>query len=309
VLLQGRWALFDPIDDSTPTPQTMTSTSNAAAGVSFFQRHDFLIRRLHSLSGLIPVGAYMCVHLLTNASLASGVDVFQNAVFAIHSLPFLPVIEWVFIFLPIIFHAVVGVWIARSGHSNLSSYRLTGNRRYTWQRMSGYIAFIFIFMHVFHLHGWFHADWWLRTVAEPIGMAKFDPYNAGSSLANAMKSLGVVWPIFYAIGVLACTFHLANGIWTAGITWGLWLTPKAQLRASYACLGFGVFIGLAGLSALGAANGTDVVSAKAIEDQMYKVRVEGRMIKPNEHKRTDGRRSHHQEGPEPIVQQSVNEGQ
>jgi succinate dehydrogenase / fumarate reductase, cytochrome b subunit len=284
----------------------MTSTSSAVSGGTFFQRHEFLIRRLHSLSGLIPVGAYMCVHLLTNASLASGVDVFQNAVFAIHSLPFLPVIEWVFIFLPIIFHAVAGVWIARSGHSNLSHYRLAGNRRYTWQRITGYIAFVFIFMHVFHLHGWFHADWWLRSVAEPIGMAQFDPYNAGSSLANAMKSLGIVWPIFYAVGVLACTFHLANGIWTAGITWGLWLTPKAQLRASYACLGFGVLIGLAGLTALGAANRTDPVAAKATEDQMYNVRVEGRMIKPDEHKRTDGRHGHQQAGPEPIVQRSVN---
>jgi succinate dehydrogenase / fumarate reductase cytochrome b subunit len=251
----------------------------------------------------------MCVHLLTNASLASGVDVFQNAVYAIHSLPFLPVIEWVFIFLPIIFHAVAGVWITQSGHSNLSAYRLAGNRRYTWQRISGYIAIVFIFMHVFHLHGWFHADWWLQTVAEPLGMAQFDPYNAGSSLANAMKSLGIVWPVFYAVGVLACTYHLANGIWTAGITWGLWLTPKAQLRASYACLGFGVFIGLAGLTALGAANRTDAVSAKVTEDKMYQVREEGRMIKPDEHKRTDGRRSHRQAGPEPITHSSVNGGQ
>jgi succinate dehydrogenase / fumarate reductase cytochrome b subunit len=285
----------------------MTSTSQVAPSGNFFERHDFLIRRLHSLSGLVPVGAYMCVHLLTNASLVSGVDVFQNAVFAIHSLPFLPLIEWVFIFLPILFHAIVGVWIARTGRTNVNHYRLAGNRRYTWQRVTGYIAFLFIFTHVFHLHGWFHAHWWLRNVAEPIGMAQFDPYNAASSLANAMNSLGVVWPAFYAVGVLACTFHLANGIWTAGITWGLWLTPKAQQRASFACLGFGILIGMAGLSALGAASGTNAASAKATEDEMYRVRVEGRMIQPNEHKRTDGRHGKHPSGPEPIVQKSLNE--
>jgi succinate dehydrogenase / fumarate reductase cytochrome b subunit len=251
----------------------------------------------------------MCVHLVTNSSLASGVDVFQNAVFAIHSLPFLPVIEWLFIFLPIIFHAVVGIWIARSGHSNLNRYRLAGNRRYTWQRITGYIAFVFIFTHVFHLHGWFHADWWLKTVAEPIGMAQFDPYNAASSLANAMNSLGILWPIFYALGVLACVFHLANGIWTAGITWGLWLTPNAQARASYVCLGFGILLGLVGLTATGAATRTDPAAAKATEDQMYKVRVEGLMIKPNEHKRTDGRRHGHSSeaspGPTLIIPQAV----
>ncbi|MBM3964647.1 MAG: succinate dehydrogenase [Planctomycetes bacterium] len=282
----------------------MTEIPRAEPTESFFQRNDFLIRRLHSLSGLVPVGAYMCVHLLTNASLSSGPEVFQNAVFAIHSIPFLPVVEWVFIFLPIIFHAVAGIWIARSGHSNAGRYKFVSNRRYTWQRITGYIAFVFIFTHVFHLHGWFHADWWLKTVAEPIGMAQFRPYNAASSLAQAMGSLSIVWPVFYVIGVLACTFHLANGIWTAGITWGLWITPAAQKRASYACAAFGVLLSLAGLSSVVAVTRTDVAAAKEIEDQMYNVRVQGRMIQPDDHKRTDGHTTEHPKGPEPIIPQA-----
>jgi len=103
-----------------------------------------------------------------------------------------------------------------------------------------------------------------------------------------MDSLSVVWPIFYLIGVLACTFHLANGIWTAGITWGLWLTPKAQSRASVACAIFGVFIGLAGITSLVAVKTTNPAEAKQIEDEMYDVRVKAHMTTPNEHKRTDG---------------------
>jgi succinate dehydrogenase / fumarate reductase cytochrome b subunit len=264
----------------------MNSPAASAPTPSFLERNDFLIRRLHSLSGLVPVGAYMCVHLITNASLLGGASVFQNNVFTIHSLPFLPLIEWVFIFSPIIFHAVVGIWIAKSGRSNLQNYRLTGNRRYTWQRMTGYIAIIFIFTHVFHLHGWFHSDWWLKSVAEPMGMAQFRPYNAASSLANAMNSLGVVWPIFYAIGVLACTFHLANGIWTAGITWGVWLTPKSQNRASIACALFGVLIGMAGLSSLVAVKTTDAKAAEVIENEMYKSRIDAHTITPDDHKRS-----------------------
>ncbi len=266
-------------------PPSAPSQSGSLSG--FLKKHDFIIRRLHSLSGLVPVGAYMCVHLVTNSSLNGGPAVFQNAVFAIHSLPFLPVIEWTFIFLPILFHAIVGVWIARSGQSNLRNYRFTSNKRYWAQRMTGYIAFAFIFTHVLHLHGWFHWDWWLGFV-EPMGMAQFRPYNAASSLAEAMKSLGFVWPLFYLVGVLACVFHLANGIWTAGITWGVWVSPSAQKRASVACSIFGVLLGLAGLSSLAAVSRTDPATAKAIEDQMYKVRVDGHMIQPNEHKRSDG---------------------
>lgn len=273
------------------------SSSTPTISSSFFLRHEFLIRRLHSLSGLVPVGAYMCVHLIVNASLIAGPATFQNNVFSIHALPMLPLIEWTFIFAPIIFHAAVGVWIARTGKNNTQNYRFTSNYRYYFQRVSGYIAILFIFTHVFHLHGWFHADWWLRTIAEPLGMAQFRPYNAASSLAVAMKSLSVLWPIFYVAGVLICTFHLANGVWTAGITWGLWLTPRSQHRASIACAIFGVFIGLAGITSVAAVLKTDPVEAKQIEDEMYDVRVKAHMIAPNDHKRTDG---HKTITPEPI---------
>jgi len=236
----------------------------------------------------------MTVHLLTNASLVGGADVFQKNVFTIHSLPFLPVIEWVFIFLPIIFHAVAGVWISRNGKSNLQQYRLAGNRRYTWQRITAYIAIVFIFTHVFHLHGWFHNDWWLKNVANPLGMASFRPYNAASSLATALG--GFLWPVFYAIGVLACTFHFANGIWTAGITWGVWLTPKSQRRASIACALFGLFIGAAGLSSLFAAKTTDVSKAAKTENEMYDAGIQLHTITPDDHKRSGGS---HVEGPKP----------
>ena len=82
---------------------------------SLFQRHEFTIRRLHSLLGVVPLGLYMVVHLGTNASLINGPETFQRAVYLIHSPgPLLPLIEWGGIFLPLIFHAVIGVWIART---------------------------------------------------------------------------------------------------------------------------------------------------------------------------------------------------
>lgn len=280
----------------------MSVPSSPAAPPSFFLRHEFLIRRLHSLSGLIPIGAYMCVHLATNASLLAGASRFQANVNMIHNLgPILPLVEWLFIFLPILFHAVVGIGIAMSGRSNVRDYPLTGNRRYSWQRITGYVAFVFIFTHVFHLHGWFHSAWWLEKVAEPLGMAQFRPYNAASTLAAAMT--GVIWPVFYAVGVLACCYHLANGIWTAGITWGIWLSPAAQRRATVACSVFGLLISLVGLSALWAAKTTDIESAVKIEDAMYEARVESKEIADDPHKRSG---SHPPLRPTPKVGQSVN---
>ena len=252
---------------------------------SFFGRHEFLIRRLHSLSGLVPVGAYMTVHLLVNASLNNGAGEFQKNVNQIHSLgKFLLPVEWLFIFLPIIFHAAFGVWIIRSGKSNVDRYRYTSNFRYTMQRWTGVIAVFFIFFHVFHLHGWFHTDLWLKNMAEPLGMANFRPYNAASTLAQSLS--GFVWPIIYLVGVLACVYHFANGVWTAGITWGLWISPKAQQWATYLCTAGGVGLALVGLSALYAATQLDIAKAKKIEDAMYNARVATGELISDEHKRS-----------------------
>src|SRR5262245_15001386 len=255
---------------------------------SFLTRHEFLIRRLHSLSGLVPVGAYMVVHLATNASVLGGAGSFQTKVYTIHSLgPLLPLVEWTFIFIPIIFHAVVGVMIMRGLAPNTVQYPYGANWRYTMQRVTGMIAFVFIFWHVFHMHGWFHSEGWVKSVVEPYGGGLFRPYNAASTAGVALQNLVVA--TLYAIGVLACVFHLANGIWTMGITWGVWTSPAAQRRALWVCGVFGVLLGIVGLSALGGmravGSGPALEEARQTEDRMYQHRVESGELTPNEHKR------------------------
>ncbi|MEX2175768.1 MAG: succinate dehydrogenase cytochrome b558 subunit [Pirellulaceae bacterium] len=240
----------------------MSPTPVDAPASSFLARNEFLLRRLHSLSGLVPVGAYMVVHLLTNARVLDSAAAFQNSVYLIHSVgKLLPVIEWVFIFIPLLFHAIFGVLIIRGSLPNSGTYKYPRNINYTLQRATGMIAFVFILWHVFHMHGWIHADWWIKGVAEPLGGAQFRAYNASSTAAEAIQMSAIV-PILYAIGVLATVFHLANGIWTFGITWGLWVTPPAQRWALSACLVFGLGLGVVGLSALG---GFALMSQEAID--------------------------------------------
>lgn len=255
----------------------MKSAAGDPPSSSFLARNEFLIRRLHSLSGLIPVGAYMVVHLLTNASVLDSPGRFQRFVYDIHSLPLLPVIEWGFIFLPILFHAIIGVLIIRGGLPNSGTYRYGSNVRYTLQRATGMIAFVFIVFHVFHMHGWFHADWWTHNVVQPLGGGQFKPYNAASTGAAALSS--VAYQIFYVVGVLSCVFHLANGIWTFGITWGLWITPQAQRWATTASLIFGIGLGAVGLGALtGFAYLVDPQEAREVEDAMYKAKVASKEV-------------------------------
>jgi succinate dehydrogenase / fumarate reductase cytochrome b subunit len=264
---------------------------------SFWLRHEFAIRRLHSLLGIVPLGLYMVIHLLTNASLLNGPETFQRSVYLIHSPgKLLPLIEWGFIFTPLIFHAVLGVWIARTGRSNASQYHFVNNRRYSWQRWTGFIALVYLFFHILHLHGWFHAELYL-DIARQLGFASFRPYNAASTLVAAMQ--GYVWPAFYLVGVMACVYHLANGLWTAGITWGLWISPQAQERASKLCLVLGIGLAIVGASAWWAAvspGEEEIEQWVQIEDRMYDVATEAGLVTPNPEKRLEGA----EEGPDEV---------
>ena len=262
----------------------------ATSETNFFLRHEFVIRRVHSLLGIVPLGLYMTVHLATNASLLNGTATFQRAVLLIHSPgKLLPLIEWALIFAPLIFHAVIGVWIAKSGKLNSSQYQFRSNRRYSWQRWTGFIALVYLFFHILHLHGWFHIGLW-EALIRPLGFGVFKPFNAASSLVDAMQEWSFVWPVFYLIGVLACVYHFANGIWTSGITWGLWISPAAQARASKLCTGIGVVLAILGVSAWWAAvspSQQDTVEMRKIEDRMYKAAVDSGMVSPNAGKRSD----------------------
>lgn len=255
---------------------------------SFLARNNFLIRRLHSLSGLIPVGAYMVIHLIVNASVINGAGTFQNSVLNIHKLgALLPVVEWTFIFIPILFHAIFGVVIIAGGMPNTHNYPYAANYRYTLQRVTGVIAFFFIAIHVFHMHGWFHNDSWLRYVVDPLGGGQFKPYNATSTAGLALQS--VVMLVIYAIGVTACVYHLANGIWTMGITWGVWTSPKAQQRASYVCNAFGVLLLAISATALfGMRSAVDTPEKLEAVRQQEAVIIETKVatgeIQKNEHK-------------------------
>jgi succinate dehydrogenase / fumarate reductase cytochrome b subunit len=53
--------------------------------------------------------------------------------------------------------------------------------------------------------------------------------------------------ILYCIGILSTVFHFANGLWTQGITWGLWTSPAAMRRANWISVAVGLLLGAAGL--------------------------------------------------------------
>lgn len=225
---------------------------------SLIERNYFLIRRLHSLTGLVPIGVFVCFHLVANSTImfGTGGQYFQESIERIHLLePFLFPVEVVFIFIPLLFHVLLGFTIWFSGRSNVGQYRYGGNIRYMLQRVTGMIAAGFILFHVWQMH-------WLGA---PLGGGGFTLHGEGGaamaagSTARAIQGLRLdgtrVWAAawiapFYAIGTLASVYHLANGVWTALITWGVTISPRAQALSGRVCIIMGLMLGLLGMGAL-----------------------------------------------------------
>ncbi|GAB4386886.1 MAG: succinate dehydrogenase cytochrome b558 subunit [Phycisphaerales bacterium] len=254
-------------------------------GQSFWQRNYHVLRRLHSLTGIVPIGLFLIIHLTTNSSvmwgalngrshvgsaMGRGVETFQEEVSWINSLPLLLLIEIFGLWVPIAFHAILGVAFALSGSNNVARYGFQGNKRYVLQRLTGYIGFVFILYHVATLRwGW---EW-----LTPSDTA-WSHYFATSTLAAALKGDGGQWTmpgmivsIGYFIGVTALVFHFANGLLTASITWGVLTTEKARRRWGYACTAIGAAVMLAGWSALlGFVVLVDYDEARAIEVEVVK---------------------------------------
>ena len=227
-------------------------------------RRHFLLRRIHSLFGLL-FGGYVAVHLIVNAT-GFWPRAYQQNVDHIHSLePMLPLIEIVAIFIPLLLHAIYGIYITTAGVKfNTTLYNYGGNVRYTLQRVCGIILVLFIGYHIATLHKWGLGG--INTVAHAVtgnpnsdvfpGYPLFNDRNvAYQSTASAIKTpydnsiLNGAVIIFYLLGIWSATFHFANGLWTSAIAWGLTITAAAQKRFGHFCCAVGIALTLVGTGA------------------------------------------------------------
>ncbi len=102
--------------------------------------HSFLWRKLHSLSGIVPIGAFLVEHIVSNFETWNGPLAYAQQVKFLNALPLVRVLEWALIFIPLAFHALYGVFIAFRGRANVNVYPWAGNWMYLSQRVTGIIA-------------------------------------------------------------------------------------------------------------------------------------------------------------------------
>ncbi len=197
-------------------------------------RTSFLLRKAHSLTGVLPVGVFLVEHLWTNAKALGGQKAFDRAVLDIQALPFLPVIEVVGIFLPLAFHALYGVYIATAAKPNAVTYGYARNWLYVLQRVTGLMALVFIGYHLYEVR----IQKWL------FGMRSEAFYGVlVAELSSTVAGIPLV-ALIYLIGILATVFHFANGLWAFGMSWGITVSRAAQRRAGVVCgvIGLALFL-------------------------------------------------------------------
>ena len=197
----------------------------------------YLILKTHSLTGLVPVGAFLVLHLSINSLRTVGVWPYQVSIDIINNLPFLICVEVGFIIIPILFHSLVGFYIYFSGKPNPFRYNYPHNWMYTLQRLSGAIVFVFLIYH-------------LATTLVPKILYGKTLFAAAPFLIDIMNQEFKAWDgrLVYAVGILAATFHFSNGLWGFCISWGLLVGRRAQRNAGYVFALFGLVLTIMGLA-------------------------------------------------------------
>jgi succinate dehydrogenase / fumarate reductase, cytochrome b subunit len=180
-------------------------------------------RRLHSITGLVPVGAFLVFHLWTNTASARGADAYDAAARRLQELPFSLAAEILLIGLPLVFHGVYGLYLSAAtdpGSPRPTRARVALSRL---QRATGAVVFAFLFFHL-----------WTARLVQVRDHSSVDLFRL---IQAALASRWIT--ALYAAGILAAIVHLAAGVWTSAETWGLLRTRAA--RAATAAAAAAVF--------------------------------------------------------------------
>jgi succinate dehydrogenase / fumarate reductase cytochrome b subunit len=159
-------------------------------------------RRLFSLSGVLPLGAFFVAHVVTNARALRGDEAFLGAARAYESIPALPLVEALFVFAPLVFHGAIGLWLV------VTRRRLEPAAPYppgvrTAMRATGALTLAFLAIHLPELR-------FRQPGARPSG---------GELLTVLASDLSCTWHgvpwrgVAYLVAAGCVAFHFSAGLW------------------------------------------------------------------------------------------------
>ena len=190
----------------------------------------FLLRRIHSLTGVVPVGLFLVYHLYLQLFLHYGAEIYNNEVNSFYDSPLATWALVIVVYIPLLFHSLLGVLLVFENKIQ-PSYTYFSHLLYWLQRISGIGVLLFIIAHVWNtkLGPWIAGTW--GTHFEHLSSGFADPET------------GILTKTVYLLGILGAIFHFANGLNTFCMTWGIAMTPTSQKRVrSFSILVFIILI-------------------------------------------------------------------
>jgi succinate dehydrogenase / fumarate reductase cytochrome b subunit len=190
------------------------SPSEGAAGI-------FVRNRLGSFLAVVPLGAWTINHLWNNLSAFDGREAWQSAVTE-YPHPISQLLSFVLVLVPLVLHTLWGLARLFSARPNVGRYRYYGNLKYLLQRLSAAGVLLFLGAHI-----------WLAFLSPRLTLGRPEAFE---DIAHEMHHHGPTLAV-YLLGTLGVTYHLANGIQTFAMGWGLVSSREALRRLEPVIIG------------------------------------------------------------------------
>jgi succinate dehydrogenase / fumarate reductase cytochrome b subunit len=190
-----------------------------------------LVRRLLSLTGVLPLGAFVLAHLAVNARALRSETAFALVVGAIHGMPATAFLEWLFVLAPLAVHAAIGLWLVVTRRP-LAEHSPYPRSLAIAVRATGVVAMGFLAMHLPELR--------FREAGGRLGGNEM-----ATVLSEDLSSIwhGVPWRgAAYLTGTACVSFHFAAGLWGFAVTTRAGRGPRVRRWAAWGAIAFGATI-------------------------------------------------------------------
>ena len=201
----------------------LASSASPSAVAWLTKDRSYLWRRLHSLTGILPVGLFLLFHLFENMAAIDGAKAYDHGVSNLASLlpaPYFYLVEVFLILTPILFHGLYGFILVLDGKAILGANAYRRNFSYLLQRATGLVAMVYLVYHVVALR------LMVTLFGRGGGVEGHDGYVNFGNLVQHFDNPAVVG--FYVVGVLSCAYHFCNGLNGLCWTWGLAVGERSR---------------------------------------------------------------------------------
>ncbi|RYZ33545.1 MAG: succinate dehydrogenase [Myxococcaceae bacterium] len=177
-------------------------------------RTPLLKSRLGSFLAVVPLSIWVINHLWDNLAAFRGAAAWQESVTE-YANPFAQAFTFIIVMLPLLIHTAWGMVRMFSFKPNNLQYNYYGNLKYLVQRVAGLGVLAFLGAHI-----------WLAFLQPRLMEGHAEPFM---DIAREMHYHGPTLMV-YLLGTLGTAYHLANGLQTFGMGWGILASDRSMRR-------------------------------------------------------------------------------